>query len=36
MLDPDFAEVPYTTLVARYFPREPWGVIQEFFPDIKD
>lgn len=36
MLDPDFAEVPYTALVARYFPREPWGVIQEFFPENRD
>jgi len=33
MYDPDYVEVPYHGLNDRYRPKEPWGAIQDFFPD---
>lgn len=30
--DPDFVEMPYHRAVQKWRPREPWAVIQEFFP----
>jgi Fe-S-cluster containining protein len=32
--DPDWVEVPYHRLARQTKPAEPWGVIQEFFPDM--
>jgi Fe-S-cluster containining protein len=32
--DPDLVELPYHQLARRAHPLEPWGVIQEFFPDM--
>jgi hypothetical protein len=32
--DPDFVELPYHQLARQTNPLEPWGVIQEFFPDM--
>lgn len=32
MYHPDALEVPYTFLVLKSTPLEPWGYIQEFFP----
>lgn len=33
MLNPDYAELPYQVMMMRFAPNEPWGVIQEFFPE---
>lgn len=32
--DPDFVEMPYHELALQTAPTEPWGAIQEFFPDV--
>lgn len=31
--DPDYVEVPYHLLNMAHRPTEPWGAIQDFFPD---
>lgn len=34
MYEPDIVEIPYRQLNAAYNPREPWGNINEFFPEL--
>jgi Fe-S-cluster containining protein len=34
MIDPDHFEVPYAALARSHFKNEPWGAIQEFFPQV--
>jgi len=32
-IDPDLIEMPYHALVLHHRPKEPWGIIQMFFPN---